>query len=655
MSDADCNCTNFNPYVGVHTTRSLNASSGQCVQTRDSHHEFDLLETGFEGVNIPYYSANVVHRPARVYIKAKANCLKRAFTNYTLGVVRVHGHFGIRLLTKDVYYMVNGSWIWADYLTGDFFDDNWGEDPFHEFIFDLRKESTAIYYNYNHLVTTTLHANKISGGIQLDGGSGPLLNFVSVYDNQCEVKCEYWQCDDQGNCICVDIIPTTPPVEEVEDAGLLMVILCIMITNICCLIFFTVFWRCYGKAQRPRRPRGDSEGRRSKRASSLYSRASSIRRSTAFIHTPSSNYNTPNPRRQSMEVSQNVGRSVKDSEGRADTRPSRPQRTNRRGSRDKAHRENGKPHTKPKPPREGNKVNREGIRPSPNRGPSGKPKSRHGKNAQGKPRKKANKKPKPKMRRNSSRKTVKSNKVSIIPSPVESDEPASAEVLKRKKHDVFPNSRDAGVVNMVEEKKKEKSVGRAKKNSKKKVTKQEVELTHVQRAESPLVQKQRNKTKENPPSKVGLVHEKRKDSEPKAQVEARTEKHASSFSSLAPDSTQAPPLKISFARSSSSSDNMHKDDTPASSLLINNSVISVSRFLIETCSPELIRDISREREQVVEHVEGSTNLALYNKIIGVQSMVVQGSEKLAPGGKIMKLVANEGERFSGGQDLKLYE
>jgi len=626
MSDADCNCTNFNPYVGVHTTRSLNASSGQCVQTRDSHHEFDLLETGFEGVNIPYYSANVVHRPARVYIKAKANCLKRAFTNYTLGVVRVHGHFGIRLLTKDVYYMVNGSWIWADYLTGDFFDDNWGEDPFHEFIFDLRKESTAIYYNYNHLVTTTLHANKISGGIQLDGGSGPLLNFVSVYDNQCEVKCEYWQCDDQGNCICVDIIPTTPPVEEVEDAGLLMVILCIMITNICCLIFFTVFWRCYGKAQRPRRPRGDSEGRRSKRASSLYSRASSIRRSTAFIHTPSSNYNTPNPRRQSMEVSQNVGRSVKDSEGRADTRPSRPQRTNRRGSRDKAHRENGKPHTKPKPPREGNKVNREGIRPSPNRGPSGKPKSRHGKNAQGKPRKKANKKPKPKMRRNSSRKTVKSNKVSIIPSPVESDEPASAEVLKRKKHDVFPNSRDAGVVNMVEEKKKEKSVGRAKKNSKKKVTKQEVELTHVQRAESPLVQKQRNKTKENPPSKVGLVHEKRKDSEPKAQVEARTEKHASSFSSLAPDSTQAPPLKISFARSSSSSDNMHKDDTPASSLLINNSVISVSRFLIETCSPELIRDISREREQVVEHVEGS-----------VQSMVVQGSEKLAPG------------------DLKLYE
>jgi len=617
MSDADCNCTNFNPYVGVHTTRSLNASLGQCVQTPDSHHEFDLLETGFEGVNIPYYSANVVHRPARVYIKAKANCFKRAFTNYTLGVVRVHGHFGIRLLTKDVYYMVNGSWIWADYLTGDFFDDNWGEDPFHEFIFDLRKESTAIYYNYNHLVTTTLHANKISGGIQLDGGSGPLLNFVSVYDNQCEVKCEYWQCDDQGNCICVDIIPTTPPVEEVEDAGLLMVILCIMITNICCLIFFTVFWRCYGKAQR------DSEGRRSKRASSLYSRASSMRRSTAFIHTPSSNYNTPNPRRQSMEVSQNVGRSVKDSEGRADTRLSRPQRTNRRGSRDKVHRENGKPHTKPKPPREGNKVNREGIRPSPNRGPSGKPKSRQGKNAQGKPRKKANKKPKPKMR--------------IIPSPVENDEPASAEVLKRKKHDVFPNSRDAGVVNMVEEKKKEKPVGRAKKNSKKKVTKQEVELTHVQRAESSLVQKQRNKTKENPPSKVGLVHEKRKDSEPKAQVEARTEKHASSFSSLAPDSTQVPPLKISFARSSSSSDNMHKDDTPASSLLINNSVISVSRFLIETCSPEPIRDISREREQVVEHVEGSTNLALYNKIIGVQSMVVQGSEKLAPG------------------DLKLYE
>merc|ERR1719483_1627839 len=611
MSDADCNCTNFNPYVGVHTTRSLNASSGQCVQTPDSHHEFDLLETGFEGVNIPYYSANVVHRPARVYIKAKANCFKRAFTNYTLGVVRVHGHFGIRLLTKDVYYMINGSWIWADYLTGDFFDDNWGEDPFHEFIFDLRKESTAIYYNYNHLVTTTLHANKTSGGIQLDGGSGPLLNFVQVYDNQCEVKCEYWQCDDQGNCICVDIIPTTPPVEEVEDAGLLMVILCIMITNICCLIFFTVFWRCYGKTKRPRRPRGDSEGRRSKRASSLYSRASSMRRSTAFIHTPSTNYNTPNPRRQSMEVSQNVGRSVKDSEGRADTRLSRPQRTNRRGSRDKAHRENGKPHTKPKPPREGNKVNREGIRPSPNRGPSGKPKSRQGKNAQGKPRKKANKKPKPKMR--------------IIPSPVENDEPASAEqgvevVLKRKKHDVFPNSRDAGVVNMVEEKKKEKPVGRAKKNSKKKVTKQEVELTHVQRAESSLVQKQRNKTKENPPSKVGLAHEKRKDSEPKAQVEAQTEKHASSFSSLAPDSTQAPPLKISFARSSSSSDNMHKDDTPASSLLINNSVISVSRFLIETCSPELIRDISREREQVVEHVEGSE-----------QSMVVQGSEKLAPG------------------------
>merc|ERR1719285_334194 len=618
MSDADCNCTNFDPYVRTHTTRSLNASSGQCVQTPGSHHEFDLLETGCDGVNIPYYSANVVHRPARVYIKAKANCFKRAFANYTLGVVRVHGHFGIRLLTKDVYYMVNGSWIWADYLTGDFFDDNWGEDPFHEFIFDLRKESTAIYYNYNHLVTTTLHANKISGGIQLDGGSGPLLNFVSVYDNQCEVKCEYWQCDDQGNCICVDIIPTTPPVEEVEDAGLLMVILCIMITNICCLIFFTVFWRCYGKAQRPRRPRVDSEGRRSKRASSLYSRASSIRRSTAFIHTPSSNYNTPNPRRQLMEVSRNVGRGVKDSEGRADTRLSRPQRTNRRGRRDKAHRENGKPHTKPKPPREGNKVNREGIRPSPNTGSSGKPKSKQGKNTQAKHRKRANKKPKPKMRRNSSRKSVKSNKVSIIPSPVESDEPASAEVLKRKKYDVFPNGRDAGSVNMVEEKKKEKPISRAKKNSKKKVTKQEVELTHLQ--------KQRNKTKENPPSKVGLVHEKRKDSEPKAQVEARTEKHASSFSSLAPDSTQVPPLKISFARSSSSSDNMHKDDTPASSLLINNSVISVSRFLIETCSPEPIRDISREREQVVEHVEGS-----------VQSMVVQGSEKLAPG------------------DLKLYE
>lgn len=316
-----------------------------------------------------------------------------------------------------------------------------------------------------------------------------------------------------------------------------------------------------------------------------------MRRSSAFIHTPSANYNTPNSRRQSMEVSRNVGRGVKDSEGRVDTRP---QRTNRRGSRDKAQRENGKLHAKPKPPREGNKVNREGVRPSPNKGVSGKPKSRHGKNTQAKAksRKKANKKPKPKMR--------------IIPSPVESDEPASAEVLKRKKYEVFPNSRDPGVVSMVEEKKKEKHVGKAKKNSKKKVTKHEVELTHVHKAENSLVQKQRKHQTKNPPSKVGLVHEKRKDSEPsKAQVESRTENHANSFSSLAPDSTQVPAQKISFARSSSSSDHMRKDNTPAS----------------KTCSPEPIRDISREREQV----EGR-----------MQSAVVQGSE-LAPG------------------DLKLYE
>merc|ERR1719354_491934 len=625
MSDADCNCTNFRPDIVQLDTRSLNESSGQCVMTATSRKEFNLLETGYEGKNIPYYTHNVVHRPARVWIKAKARCSERAFSNYTVGVVRVHGHFGIRLLTKDVYYMVNGTWIWADYLNGDFFDDNWGEDPFHEFLFDLRMESTAIYYNYNHLVTTTLHANQISGGIQLDGGSGPLLNWVTLYHNECEeAKCKYWQCDSAGNCVCVDIVPTTVPVEKVEDERLLWVILAIMFTNIFCLILFTVLIRCYGKFKRPRRPRGDSEGRRSKRTSSLYSRASSMRRSTAFIHTPSANYNTPNSRRQSMEVSRNVGRGVKDSEGRVDTGLSRPQRTNRRGSRDKAQRENGKLHAKPKPPREGNKVNREGVRPSPNKCVSGKPKSRHGKNTQAKAksRKKANKKPKPKMRRNNSRLTVKSNKVSIIPSPVESDEPASAEVLKRKKYEVFPNSRDPGVVSMVEEKKKEKHVGKAKKNSKKKVTKHEVELTHVHKAENSLVQKQRKHQTKNPPSKVGLVHEKRKDSEPsKAQVESRTENHANSFSSLAPDSTQVPARKISFARSSSSSDHMRKDNPPASSLLINTSVLSVSRFLIETCSPEPMRDISREREQV----EGR-----------MQSAVVQGSE-LAPG------------------DLKLYE
>jgi len=281
LSDAECNCTNWEPNVKMFNVKHLNETSGQCMSTEWT--EFNVMKTGFRGRNIPFYTTDVVMRPARVYVKAKASCASRAFANYTQGVVRVHGHFGIKLEMSDVHYMINGSWVWADYADGDFFDDAYGSDPFHEFIFDLRLESTAIYYNYRRLVSTELHASKTIGGIQLDGASGPWMNFVTLYDAHCEVsvnQCEYYRCDKNGDCWCVDT--TEAPLPEVEEAGLLYVVLFIMITNIMCLVAFTCGFRCYAAVHSD-----EEEGRRSKRASSMF--RGSYRRSTQHFQSYRSN------------------------------------------------------------------------------------------------------------------------------------------------------------------------------------------------------------------------------------------------------------------------------------------------------------------------------------------------------------------------------
>lgn len=110
-----------------------------------------------------------------------------------------------------------------------------------------------------------------------------------------------------------------------------------------------------------------------------------------------------------------------------------------------------------------------------------------------------------------------------------------------------------------------------------------VELNHQNVEQNVAERTTRNSKPDKNPSKevVGLVHatNKRKDSEPQAE--------AQSFSLQKPNPNSSLPVKISFARSSSSSDNMGKEDTPAS----------------KTISPEL-SDI--ERERVFEPPSAST-------------------------------------------------
>lgn len=490
ISDAECNCTNWEPNVKVFNVKRLNETSGQCMKTEWT--EFNVLKTGFRGRNIPFRTTDVVMRPARVYVKAKASCASRAFANYTQGVVRVHGHFGIKLeiseVHSDVHYMINGSWVWADYADGDFFDDAYGSDPFHEFIFDLRLESTTLYYNYRRLVSTELHASKTIGGIQLDGASGPWMNFVTLYDAHCEVntQCEFYRCDKKGDCYCVDT--TEAPLPEVEEENLLYVVLVIMITNILCLVAFTCGFRCYAAARTD-----EEESRRSKRASSMF-RGSYHRRSTGRFQSYRSNrsdsgrgsdiglnlqYNRDKPRRRSRSKDRSKNRISKDNHTLGDFDY---------GEKVKEPKE--KPKTPNAPPK-----------------PKLPKKSVSAKEPQPKP-KKPRKKPK--------------------------NNPAN-------RHNKQAPASEAGTVEMVKPNKRKKK----KKNARTKKSKDQVELNHVKQA--------KKKSKKNPPV---VAHRKRKDSEPKAE--------AQSFSQGSAASGPVPNLKNSFAKSSSSSDIMIKEETMTS-------------------------------------------------------------------------------------------
>jgi len=358
MTKEDCNCTqqlnNFDPYVRAHTVNSYNESSGQCYRAPGAATEFDLLMTGFEDRNIPFHAENAVMRPARVYVKAVAACSSRKYTDYTQGVVRVHEHFGIRLLPPFVYVMYNGSWeLSKAHMRGTFFinDDEMVQSPFHEIIFDLRIDSTQIYYNTIRLVNTSLHAHQMLGGIQLDGASGPWMNWLAVYDDQCDVNCYRWECDEK-DCFCVDVLATPAPVVEVEDAGLLIVILFVMLTNIGCLILFTVFWRCYGKTQRRREE--EAEGRRSKRNSSMYSGRGSAYGRRSTMGPPR---NSSISMRRESERHSAFGRSLSDN-----IRASRPSAlsrasqdsirlTSREGENEKEDLKPPKPSGKPKAPK----------------------------------------------------------------------------------------------------------------------------------------------------------------------------------------------------------------------------------------------------------------------------------------------------------------
>jgi len=451
LSDAECNCTNFDPYITMYPVRQLNETSGQCMATRWD--EFGLLQTGFRGRNVPYYATNVVVRPARVYVKAKAMCESRAFANYTHGVVRVHGHFGIKLQTKEVQYMINGTWISADYIDGDFFNDAYGSDPFHEFIFDLRLESTAIYYNYRRLVLTDLHASKKVGGIQLDGASGPWINWLTVYDNQCEIQCEIWKCHSDGECTCMDVIPTVAPVEEVEDFTLLCVVLVIMLTNIIVLVCTLCFWRCYGKATRLE----EEEGRRSKRASSMYSVRSSYRRSNYQYRASRSDSGMGPGVGLSLQSCNRVKRrrSSRSKERLSRERMSRDDHTLREYDYGESVQE---PKEKPKTP-----------------------------DAPPKPKKSVSaKEPQPKQKARSKNQRSKNNRA-----------------LRHQKQAPAP---EAGTVEMV----KVKPIKRKKKKKRAKRSKDQVELNHVKQA--------KKSSKKNPPAVV--AHKKRKDSEPKADAQS---------------------------------------------------------------------------------------------------------------------------------------
>jgi len=545
MTKEDCNCTqqlnNFDPYVRAHTVKSYNESSGQCYRVPGAATEFDLLMTGFEDRNIPFHAENAVMRPARVYVKAVAACSSRKYTDYTQGVVRVHEHFGIRLLPPFVYVMYNGSWeLSKAHMRGTFFinDDEMVQSPFHEIIFDLRIDSTAIYYNTIRLVNTSLHAHQMFGGIQLDGASGPWMNWLAVYDDQCDVNCYRWECDEK-DCFCVDVLATPAPVVEVEDAGLLIVILFVMLTNIGCLILFTVFWRCYGKTQRvnSKTKKQEAEGRRSKRNSSMYSgRGSAYGRRSTMQPRPSVSTRT-----ESQEHSA-FGRSLSDN-----IRASRPgalsrasqdsiRLTSREGENEKEDLKPPKPSGKPKPPK-----------------PT--------KNAQPK-------KPKPKKK--------------TCPKQTKKNRSKSKKDNKKKKGVTEMTKANAAKDNRTKKKPKQAnspaSQERVKTEAKASADAvSAVELNHQNVEQNVAERTTRNSKLDKNPSKesVGLVHaiNKRKDSEPKAE--------AQSFSLQRPNPNSFLPVKISFARSSSSSDNMGKEETPVS----------------KTISPERSEI---ERERVIE-------------------------------------------------------